>query len=79
MKLREFLAPCENIVSVTLLNEEKKLICNTITDSEGIEPYLERDIISWRIRDFMSSPNTLGDVHITLFDEHIKDNPDYPG
>lgn len=67
MKLREFLAPCENIVSVTLLNEEKKLICNTITDSEGIEPYLERDIVSWHIRDFMSSPNTLGDIHITLF------------
>lgn len=79
MKLREFLAPCENIVSVTLLNEEKKLICNTITDSEGIEPYLERNIVSWRIRDFMSGPNTLGDVHITLFDESIKDNPDYPG
>ena len=78
MKLREFLAPCENIVSVTLLNEEKKLICNTITDSEGIEPYLERNIVSWRIKNFMRL-NTLGDVHITLFNEPIKDNLDYPG
>lgn len=94
MKLENFLKYLEHPAIVELENESNKIICITLTDSEGIEPYLNREIISWRMPNLtLECHNIKADLCIKLFDANkrityyadgnvcaeVKDNPDYPG
>lgn len=70
MKLADFLKYLEHPVIVKLENESNKIICFTLTDSEGIEPYLNREIISWRIPNLtLECENLKADLCIKLFDK----------
>ena len=70
MILEEFLKWLERPALVKLINDSDKIICLTSTDSEGIEPYLKRDIICWGIPDLrMENPHNFRvDLYIKLFD-----------
>lgn len=95
MKLADFLRYLERPAIVELKNESNKIICFTLTESEGIEPYLDREIISWRIPDLtLECDNIKTDLCIKLFDKRernsklcgsrcipneVKDDQEYPG
>ena len=89
MKLADFLRYLERPAIVKLENESNKIICYTLTNSEGIEPYLGREIISWRIPNLtLECDNLKADLCIKLFDKRekkgnipneVKDDQEYPG
>ena len=72
MIVKEFIELLSRPVLLEIDSEEKRMICITITDSEGIEPYLNRDIIKWGLPHLEAiNPHLRPDIWIRLKDENI--------
>lgn len=49
MKVREKLAGLKYPCKICFKNADEKIICLTVSNSEGIEPYLDRDVLEWYV------------------------------
>jgi hypothetical protein len=47
MKFKEMTDTLTQGYSVAIRDEENENVCNTRTDSKGIIPYLDKDVIKW--------------------------------
>lgn len=47
MKVEEMLSCLEDCVSIEFKNSKRNLICQTISDREGVIPYLKRTVLKW--------------------------------
>lgn len=56
MKFKEMIDTLTQGYSVTIRDEENEIICKTRTDSKGIIPYIDKDVIKWFPADTMLNP-----------------------
>lgn len=47
MKFKEMIDTLNQGYTVAIRDEENENVCNTRTDSKGIIPYLDKDVIMW--------------------------------
>lgn len=47
MKFKEMIDTLSQGYTVAIRDEENENVCNTRTDSKGIIPYLDKDVIKW--------------------------------
>ena len=47
MKFKEMIDTLTQDYSVLIRDEENENVCSTRTDSKGIIPYLDKDVINW--------------------------------
>lgn len=47
MKFKEMIDTLNQCYTVAIRDEENENVCNTRTDSKGIIPYLDKDVIKW--------------------------------
>lgn len=47
MKVEDMLSCLGSPVEIEFRNSKDVLICNTISDKEGVIPYLERTVLKW--------------------------------
>ena len=47
MKFKEMIDTLPQGYSVSIRDEENENVCSTRTDSKGIIPYLDKDVIKW--------------------------------
>ena len=74
MKLREIidLLECPYCIEI---KTENKLICVTISDSEGIDPYLDREVISWGLPN-MSEGRSIAEIRFRIAPKNAESEPE---
>lgn len=77
MTLKDYIKNLENPASITIENEEMEFICITITSSEGIKPYLNREVSSWRLPGMEGNPRMRSDLIFVLKNEHDNNTTRY--
>ena len=74
MKLRDILGLLEREYIIALRNEDnssavcpehRNLICITMSNSEGVDPYLDRELKSWGLTDKINT-NAMADLFFVL-------------
>lgn len=65
MKFREMIEKLDRHCVVELLNIDNNIICTTLSDCEGVDPYLDREVDSWGLTDKMSS-RQIADIYFKL-------------
>ena len=56
MKFKEMIDTLSQGYTVSIRDEENENVCNTRTNSKGIIPYLDKDVIKWFPDGTMSNP-----------------------
>ena len=67
MKVEEMLSCLRNPVNIEFRNSKDFLICNTISDREGVIPYLKRTVLKW----YPCCGMTTKEICIILEDESV--------
>ncbi len=47
MKVREMIDGLKFPCKMAIENADEQMICLTVSNSEGIEPYLDREVLEW--------------------------------
>lgn len=65
MKVEEMLSCLEDSVRIVFRNSNNHLICETISDREGVIPYMKRTVLKW----FPCCSTPIREICIFLTDE----------
>ena len=71
MKVKEFVETMSRSCKVVFVNSEEDEICHCDSQSEGVKPYYDREVIRWRVSNLW---NTTYAIVIVIRGEGNEDN-----